>query len=154
MQCVPQIEPIHNIPAMLVFVGFVTFFLVFSSSVTMKSKSNKEDAIWQKIFENIIVLSNEYKTAVLLTYFSKSGQVFFGPSNVTCKMRKSYNCTCNCTCEVDNDVSWEAVIFTFNRELISGSQIMEIDLTGEESIVMKVRSASMCNSIHELPPVC
>ena len=105
MQCVPQIEPIHNIPAMLVFVGFVTFFLVFSSSVTMKSNSNKEDAIWQKIFENIIVLNNEYKTAVLLTYFSKSGQVFFGPSNVTCKMRKSYNCTCNCTCDVDNDVS-------------------------------------------------
>ena len=106
----------------------------------MKSKSNKEDAVWQKIFENIIVLSNEYKTAVLLTYFSKSGQVFFEPSNVTCKMRKSCNLTCNCTCKVDNDVSWEEAFFTDNRELISGSQIMEIDRTGEKGIVMTVRS--------------
>ena len=45
------------------------------------------------------------------------------------------------------------MFFTFNKELISGSQIMEIDPTGEEGIV-KVRSASMSNSIHELPPVC
>ena len=94
------------------------FTLVFSSSVTMKSKSNKEDAVWQKIFENIIVLNNEYKTAVLLTYFSKSGQLFFGPSNVTCKMKTPYNCTCNCTCEVDNGVCWEEAFFTDNRDLI------------------------------------
>ena len=86
------------------------------------------------------MLNNEYKTAVLLTYFSKSGQLFFGPSNVTRKMRTSYNCTCNCTCEVDNGVSWEEAFFTDNRDLISWNQIMEIDPTGEKGIVIKIWS--------------
>ena len=99
----------------------------------MKSAADKIKTCWKKIFENIITLNNEYKTAILLTYYSKSGQLFFGPSHVKDKMKKTYNCRCPCTCDED-DISWEKAFIKDNLDLINGVQEMENDPLGNEDL--------------------
>jgi hypothetical protein len=97
-----------------------------------RSAGDKKKTCWKKIFENIVTLNNEYKTAILLTYYSKSGQLFFGPSNVKDKMKKSYNCRCPCACQEDN-MSWEKAFIEDNIDLINGGQEMEMDPLGNWS---------------------
>ena len=92
----------------------------------MKSLIEKRKDCWKRIFENIVTLNNEHRIAVLLTYFSKSSQLFFGPRNVKEKMRKSYTCTCTCSCSASDDGSWEGAFYEDNKELISGSQKMAV----------------------------
>ena len=96
-----------------------------------RSAGDKKKTCWKKIFENIIILNNEFKTAILLTYYSKSGQLFFGPLNVKDKMKKSYNCQCQCTCQEDTEnMSWEKAFVEDNIDLINGGQEMEMDPLG------------------------
>lgn len=95
----------------------------------MKSNADKVKSRLRKIFQNLVVLNNEHKVAVLLTYQSKSGQLVFGPENVKEKMKSSFNCPCVCTCE-ENQMTWEKAFTDANLDLIRGNQLMDIDPVG------------------------
>ena len=48
----------------------------------VKGLASKENSQWKKVFETLAKINNDHSIAVLLTYHSKAGQVFFGTQNV------------------------------------------------------------------------
>ena len=89
----------------------------------VKGLASKENSQWKKVFETLAKINNDHSIAVLLTYHSKAGQVFFGTENVKTKMKKSFNCTCECNCSAQDNEPWESAFFEDNSDLIGGSPL-------------------------------
>lgn len=95
----------------------------------MRSNAEKINCLWKKIFESLVLLNNDHKIAVLLTYHSKSGQLIFGPNHVKAKMKSSLDCSCPCSCDEDG-YTWEKAFMEDNLDLIHGMQQMNLDPSG------------------------
>ena len=79
----------------------------------MKGDLTRETALLKKIFERLVQFNTEYKHALIFSYQSKSGQVFFGTRNAKEKLKRTFLCSCPCTCQLGNNQSWNKVFYPY-----------------------------------------
>ena len=106
----------------------------------MKGDLTGETALFKKIFERLVQFNTEYKHALIFSYQSKSEQVFFGTRNAKEKLKRTFICSCPCTCQPENNQSWNQVFYDDNLDAIREEHLLDVDPHGHANFVTRVQT--------------